>query len=101
VGRPITDLYLPKGYRPRYLTMNELLQQAGRVEGERFEIDVVRKDGRKIKAEISMTGVRRVAEMSTTCCCGISARKCPRRNGCGKPAGEGAAARAICPFSGG
>ena len=59
VGRPITDLYLPKGYRPRYLTMNELLQQAGRVEGERFEIDVVRKDGRKIKAEISMTGVRR------------------------------------------
>jgi PAS domain S-box-containing protein len=59
MGRPITDLYLPKGYRPRYLTMNELLQQVGRVEGERFEIDVVRKDGRKIKAEISMTGVRR------------------------------------------
>src|SRR2546430_10888063 len=59
MGRPITDLYLPKGYRPRYLTMNELLQQVGRVEGERFEIDVVRKDGRKIRAEISMTGVRR------------------------------------------
>ena len=39
--------------------MNELLQQVGRVEGERFEIDVVRKDGRKIRAEISMTGVRR------------------------------------------
>jgi PAS domain S-box-containing protein len=59
MGKPITDLYLPKGYRPRYLTMNELLQQVGRVEGERFEIDVVRKDGRKIRAEISMTGVRR------------------------------------------
>ena len=59
MGRPITDLYLPKGYRPRYLRMNELLQQAGRVEGERFEIDVVRKDGRKIRAEISMSGVRR------------------------------------------
>lgn len=59
MGRTITDLYLPKGYRPRYLTMNELLQQVGRVEGERFEIDVVRKDGRKIRAEISMTGVRR------------------------------------------
>jgi PAS domain S-box-containing protein len=59
MGRPITDLYLPKGYRPRYLTMNELLRQAGRVEGERFEIDAVRKDGHKIKVEISMTGVRR------------------------------------------
>jgi PAS domain S-box-containing protein len=59
MGRAITDLYLPKGYRPRYLTMNELLQQAGRIEGERFEIDVVRKDGRKLRAEISMTGVRR------------------------------------------
>jgi len=59
MGRPITDLYLPKGYRPRYLMMNELLQQVGRVEGERFEIDVVRKDGRKMRAEISMTGVRR------------------------------------------
>ena len=59
MGRPITDLYLPKGYRPRYLKMNELLRQVGRVEGERFEIDVVRKDGRKIRVEISMTGVRR------------------------------------------
>src|SRR5207247_11170506 len=59
MGRPITDLYLPKGYRPRYLTMNELLRQAGRVEGERFEIDAVRKDGHKIKVEISMTGVCR------------------------------------------
>ena len=39
--------------------MNELLQQVGRVEGERFEIDVVRKDGRRLRAEISMTGVRR------------------------------------------
>jgi PAS domain S-box-containing protein len=59
MGRPITDLYLPKGYRPRYLTMNELLRQVGRVEGERFEIDALRKDGHKIKIEISMSGVRR------------------------------------------
>jgi len=59
MGRPITDLYLPKGYRPRYLMMNELLQQVGRVEAERFEIDAVRKEGRKMRAEISMTGVRR------------------------------------------
>ena len=59
MGRPITDLYLPKGYRPRYLTMNELMRQVGRVEGERFEIDALRKDGHKIKVEISMSGVRR------------------------------------------
>src|SRR5258708_26743081 len=59
MGRAITDLYLPKGYRTRYLTMNELLRQVGRVEGERFEIDALRKDGHKIKVEISMTGVRR------------------------------------------
>src|SRR5262249_29726154 len=59
MGRPITDLYLPKGYRPRYLTMNELLRQPGRVEGERFEIDALRKNGHKIKVEISMSGVRR------------------------------------------
>jgi PAS domain S-box-containing protein len=57
MGRPITDLYLPKGYRPRYLRMNE--GQVERVEGERFQIDAVRKDGQKIKVEISMTGVRR------------------------------------------
>ena len=38
MGRPITDLYLPRGYRPRYLTMNELLQQVGRVEGERTPV---------------------------------------------------------------
>jgi PAS domain S-box-containing protein len=88
MGRPITDLYLPKGYRPRYLTMNELLQQVGRVEGERFEIDVVRKDGRKIRAEISMTGVRRHGGNVTTCCCGTSARKFARRRGCGELAEE-------------
>src|SRR5258706_16073069 len=58
MGRPITDLYLPKGYRPRYLTMNELLRQGGRVGRERFEIDALRKDGHKNKGEISMTRVR-------------------------------------------
>jgi PAS domain S-box-containing protein len=59
MGKPVTDLYLPKGYRPRYLDMNEQLQQADIVTGERFEIDAVRKDGQKIKVEISMTGLRR------------------------------------------
>jgi PAS domain S-box-containing protein len=59
MGKPITDLYLPKGYRPRYLAMNELLRQVDQVTGERFEIDAVRKDGQQIKIETSMTGVRR------------------------------------------
>src|SRR5262249_9148635 len=59
MGRPITDLYLPKGYRPRYLTMNELLPQAGGVAGQSFDVDALRKNGHKIKVEISMSGVHR------------------------------------------
>jgi PAS domain S-box-containing protein len=59
MSKPITQLYLPKGYRPRYLDMNERLRQTDVVKGERFEIDALRKDGQNIKVEISMTGVRR------------------------------------------
>jgi PAS domain S-box-containing protein len=59
MGKPITELYLPKGYRPRYLDMNERLRHTDVVKGERFEIDVFRKDGQKLKVEISMTGLRR------------------------------------------
>jgi PAS domain S-box-containing protein len=59
MGKPVTELYLPKGYRPRYLDMNERLRHADIVKGERFEIDAVRKDGQKLKVEISMAGVRR------------------------------------------
>jgi PAS domain S-box-containing protein len=59
MGKPITELYLPKGYRPRYLDMNERLRHTDVVKGERFEIDALRKDGQNIKVEISMTGVRR------------------------------------------
>jgi PAS domain S-box-containing protein len=59
MGKPVTELYLPKGYRPRYLDMNERLRHADMVKGERFDLDVVRKDEQKIKVEISMAGVRR------------------------------------------
>jgi PAS domain S-box-containing protein len=59
VGRPITALYLPKGYTPRYLAMNERLQRGEKIDGERFEFEALRKDGKRIKAEVSMTGVRR------------------------------------------
>ena len=59
VGQPITDLYLPKGYRPRYLDMNERLRREDTIIGDRFEFDAVCKDGRTIKVEVSMTGVRR------------------------------------------
>jgi len=59
MGKPVTELYLPKGYRPRYLDMNERLRHTDVVKGERFEIDALRKDGQKLKVEISMTGVRR------------------------------------------
>jgi PAS domain S-box-containing protein len=59
LGRPITELYLPQGYRPRYLDMNERLRQADGIVGERFEFEAVRKNGQKFKLEVSMTGMRR------------------------------------------
>jgi PAS domain S-box-containing protein len=59
IGRSITELYLPKGYRPRYLDMNERLREADGTIGERFEFEAVRKDGQKFKLEVSMTGMRR------------------------------------------
>ena len=57
VGQSISNLYLPKGYQPRYLEMNERLREQPMI-GDRFEFDAVRKDGQTIKAEVSMTGVR-------------------------------------------
>lgn len=58
VGKPIAELYLPKGYRPRYLDMNERLRREDAIIGDRFEFEALRKDGRTIKTEVSMTGVR-------------------------------------------
>ena len=57
VGQSIGNLHVPKGYQPRYLEMNEKLRQQPMI-GERFEFDAVCKDGRTIKTEVSMTGVR-------------------------------------------
>ncbi len=59
LGRPISELYLPKGYRPRYLDMNERLRREDTIIGDRFDFEAVCKDGRTIRAEVSMTGVRR------------------------------------------
>jgi PAS domain S-box-containing protein len=58
IGQPIAELYLPKGYSPRYVEMNERLRQ-NPIISDRFEFEAVCKDGRTIKAEVSMTGVRR------------------------------------------
>jgi PAS domain S-box-containing protein len=59
VGQPLTSLYIPEGSRPRYLDMNEQLRKTGEIRGERFEFEAVRKDGQKVKTEISMTGMPR------------------------------------------
>jgi len=58
LGQSISNLYLPKGYQPRYMEMNEQLREQPML-GDRFEFEAVRKDGRTVKAEVSMTGVRR------------------------------------------
>ena len=58
VGQPIPDLYLPSGYAPRYVAMNEQLRRQQPIIGVRFEFDARCKDGRTIKVEVSMTGVR-------------------------------------------
>ncbi len=58
VGQPISDLYLPSGYAPRYVAMNEQLRRQQPIIGVRFEFDARCKDGRTIKVEVSMTGVR-------------------------------------------
>jgi PAS domain S-box-containing protein len=59
LDRPITELYLLPGYTPRYIAMNERLWRGEKIDGERFEFEALRKDGKRIKAEVSMTGVRR------------------------------------------
>jgi PAS domain S-box-containing protein len=59
VGQPLTSLYLPEGYRPRYIDMDEQLRKTGEIRGARFEFEAVRKDGQKVKTEVSMTGVPR------------------------------------------
>jgi PAS domain S-box-containing protein len=61
MGQPVTSLYLPQGYRPRYLDLAERLKQSDTDEmvGERFEFEAVRKDRKRIKMELSITSLRR------------------------------------------
>jgi PAS domain S-box-containing protein len=59
VGRPLTDLYLPKDYQPRYPEMNERLRNSGETVSDRFEFEAVRKDGKRLQVEVSMIGLRR------------------------------------------
>jgi PAS domain S-box-containing protein len=61
MGQPVESLYLPPGYRPRYLELAERMNQsdAGEMTGERFDFEAVRRDGRKIKMEVSITSLRR------------------------------------------
>jgi PAS domain S-box-containing protein len=61
VGKPLTSLFLPKDFKPRYLELSARLRQVDEntTAGERFEIEAVRKDGQKIKIEVSLTALRR------------------------------------------
>jgi PAS domain S-box-containing protein len=61
VGSSLTTLFLPEEFSPRYLKLSARLRQADDNEsaGERFELEAVRKDGRKIKIEVSLTALRR------------------------------------------
>jgi PAS domain S-box-containing protein len=60
-GERLTDLFLPSDYRVRYPALGERLRGAGgpATLGERFQLDAVRKDGRRIKVEAALTALRR------------------------------------------
>jgi PAS domain S-box-containing protein len=59
--RSLTSLFLPRESAPRYLELWARLRQADEnaTAGERFELDAVRKDGRAIRIEVSLTAMRR------------------------------------------
>jgi PAS domain S-box-containing protein len=63
IGQPLTDLFLPKDFDPRYRELSARLRNADEnaTAGERFELEAVRKDGEKIKIEVSLTALRRRA----------------------------------------
>jgi PAS domain S-box-containing protein len=60
LGRPITDLFLPAEYSPRFREMKErlLAGEGGTNVGVRSEYEAVRKDGRRIKVEVAITALR-------------------------------------------
>jgi PAS domain S-box-containing protein len=61
LGRNLTDLYLPKDHQPRSFAMSARLRdpEHGKGVGERFEFEAVRKDGRRITVETSLTALHR------------------------------------------
>jgi PAS domain S-box-containing protein len=61
VGQPLTSLFLSEDFSPRFPDLSARLRQSGAdsTAGERFEVEAVRKDGRKIKIEVSLTVLRR------------------------------------------
>jgi PAS domain S-box-containing protein len=61
LGKRLTELFLPPGFQLHHREMIAQLRNAdeGAKVGERFEYEAVRKDGRKIKVETSLTALRR------------------------------------------
>ena len=61
LGKRLTDLYLPPEHQPYYQEVKERLSagNAAVMGGERKEIEVVRKDGRKIRVEVALTALHR------------------------------------------
>jgi PAS domain S-box-containing protein len=62
LGKRLSDLILPEGHRPRHHEMFEqLTREVGEKGGigERTEYEAVRKDGRKIRVESTLTALRR------------------------------------------
>jgi PAS domain S-box-containing protein len=61
LGQPATSLFLAGESQPHYPAMIERAQRSpdASVSGERFELNAVRKDGRPIKVEVSLTALRR------------------------------------------
>jgi PAS domain S-box-containing protein len=61
LGKRLTELFSPPGFQLHHREMIAQLRNAdeGAKVGERFEYEAVRKDGRKIKVETSLTALRR------------------------------------------
>ena len=61
LGKHLTNLFLPADYRLRHPEMAAQLRKStkGAGVGERFEYEAVRKDGRRIRIETSLTALRR------------------------------------------
>src|SRR5262249_15535426 len=82
MGRPITDLYLPKGYRPRYLTMNELCGRRGVSKANASRSMRCARTVTRSRWKYRWAAYAGAAAMSTTCWCATSPRRSLPRNRC-------------------